>query len=418
MKYHRYPMLTGGLFAILFSVSVAFAQTPDTCPALVNTAVDQSGTNCANNERGFACYGFTEVTAFNSMTPNPNLSSEGDRIDLTEVDAVQTSPFDLSAGEWGLSIFNLQANVPNIFPGQGVVLFSLGGVEVESGVENPVTLVDEGVAVTTIAAAELLSNPDNGDFDDVELVGVIPSGTSLQADAVTADGYVRVSSATQFGWVEATSLDPSADLTGLPVLDADSFTAFQEFYYRVGIGGTSCNDAPSFLFVQGYEDNPVYLTIFDTVFKIEGAAVFESIAPGDNLGDGLEVNNLFGLVTISPGTGDEVIVPPGFMSTVGLCEEFASLGIEGDEDEKCTLSPRWSNPRPLTQSELDGFGIVSDIPDNLLNFPVDIPTIVQASGIGGPIARLVFTDPAALRAAAEACADGELPENVCEYLGL
>jgi hypothetical protein len=413
------------VLATLLCVSFAFttiqsasAQTPDTCPALVTYAITQLATNCADTDPNSACYGYETVGAtFDPAAEVDTFSEPGDRADLTTIQAVQTGPFDLTEQQWGLSLMNVQANLPNALPGAVYVL--LGGVEVENDVEpeDALELLEEGAAVNASSEAELRTYPEGLGFIDSEVIETIPAGAALTADAVSADGeWARVAYQDTAGWISAAALQEGDSLNDLPVITPDDRTPMQSFYFRVGIGGQTCSQAPSLLIIQSPPDVPVDIRLHDTNIRIESTIVLRTLPPGDQLGDAVELITLFGLATIRPGEPDAIRVPPGYSSQVSL-GEFADLGIEGDEDEK-TLIGEWSDPRALTQDEFDQLGVLSTLPANILHFPIEIPSIVRPSGIGQVIARLLFRNPRALAAARRACERDLLPENICQYLGL
>ena len=165
---------------------------------------------------------------------------------------------------------------------------------------------------------------------------------------------------------------------------------------------------------------PTDLTVFGTHFRINGTVIFRSLPPGNQLGSRIEIIVLAGIATINPDTGNDIIVPPGFSSGVGLCPEFVSLGIEGDADEKAICPGNvWSQPSPLTQPELDTFKVVEDFPDNVIDDPIIIPIIIQASGSGSVQSQLEFPNQAALDAARAACLATPplLSSDICYYLG-
>lgn len=407
-------------FALSVSAASAQSQPYSTCPALVTYAVSQLATNCASADGNSVCYGYQGVNAtFTDSVDPDDFTDAGDQVPLTNVQAVQTGPFDLDAQEWGLSFMNVRANLPNSMP--GVVYLLLGGVEVENDVEPEDALVldldEEGIEVTTQTEADLHTYPEGLNFIDSEVLETIPAGATLLADAISADGeWVRVVYEEFAGWIQVSTLADDEGLDDLPVIRATDRTPMQDFYFRVGIGGQACTLAPSLLFVQGPPDVPVDIRLHDTNVRVQGTVVLRTRPPGDTLGDAVELITLFGLTTIHPGTDDAILVPPGHVSTVFL-GEFVSLGIEGDEDEK-SLSGSWSAPRALTQNELDLLDFLTDLPDNILYHPIEIPTIVTPSGVGQVLSRLIFRNPLALAAAQRACERDLLPDAICEYLGI
>ena len=406
---------------------VATAQDTTTCPALVNSALNDLGTNCANVERNTTCYGFDTVqhTAFAESVPANFYTTPGDRADLAITEAIQTGPMGISQQQWGLNVMNVEANVPNALPGKGVVFIQTGGVEVENGVEPgaAVGMVD-GINFSTIIETDLLTWPAPSIVGHTsETITTIPNGGSVVVDAVDpTQSFVRVVYQNQVGWISRAAIAADADLTGLPTVGPDDMTPMQKFYFRVGIGGApACAEASSFLFIQTPDGGPTDLYIFDTHFRINGTVIFRSLPPGDQLGNEIEIIVLSGLATIYPDTGNDIVVPPGFSSYVGLCPEFVSLGIEGDPDEKAICEGYvWSQPAPLTQPELDPFKVIESFPNNVIDYPVSIPVITTPSGTGGTLSLLTFPSQAALDAARDAClaTPPQLSSDICDYLGI
>ena len=129
----RLALLIGAfLFAPRLWVS---AQGSLTCPALVEQALVQIDNNCEGLERNAGCYAHNQVFAtFNTDQPSDTFSRPSDRIALTALRSLQTSAFDLEGQRWGAALMNIQANLPNTLPGQGVILLLLGDVVVENDV--------------------------------------------------------------------------------------------------------------------------------------------------------------------------------------------------------------------------------------------------------------------------------------------
>ncbi|MBE2268849.1 MAG: hypothetical protein IAE80_11505 [Anaerolinea sp.] len=369
--------------------------------------------------RNTACFGSSRIdyTRFTEAYPDDYFTSPGDRADLTTTQTIQTGAFDLANESWGVDVMNVQANLPNALEGNGVVYIQLGGVEIENDVqpENAVILPETGTSITALSAVQMLTDPPQRPA--AEFITTVPAGSVLSADAVDELGdSVRVIYQNRPGWVSRTALDQTVDLSALPAIGPESFTPMQSFYFRVGIGGVSCTDAPSLLFVQGPAGIPVDIRVHKQNIRIESSVIFRTLPPGDQLGDAFELVTLSGLVRINPGTPQEVIVPPGYASQVPFCPEFESLGIEGDTDEKADCGD-WSPPRPLSGAELDALDITELIPLELLNYRVETPEVVTASG-RTTLPDIVFVDRTALLEARDACLAGELPEETCAYLNL
>ncbi len=394
---------------------------PLTCPEFAERVLADVGNVCSNLSRNTACFGHPRIdyTRFTQAFDAEYFTRVGDRADLTTTETIQTGPFNLLSEEWGVDVMSVQGNLPNSLVGNnGIVYIHTGGVEVENDIlpSEAVILPPTGINVTSIAPVDLLTDPPSR--LPSEFARSVPSGSLLSADALDETGdYVRVIYQNYPGWVERAALDSSVNLSSLPSIGPESFTPMQSFYFRVGIGGISCVDAPSLLFIQGPAGIPVDYRVHLHDIRIDSSVIMRTVSPGDDLGDYMELITVFGLARIHPGAPDEIIVPPGFYSRIPFCPVWASLGIEGDADEKATCGS-WSQPRPLSAEDLAGLGVVEHFPENVINHPVHLPEVIHPSSIPSPLPHFAFPDSGALTLAQGACLSGELSEEICEYLGL
>ena len=440
MLKHVLTFFTAVVAFMLLAAPIA-AQEQSSCVALVLSAITQSSTQCATNGIDSVCYGhdavhgsFLEETTdgFTRIADGDQdfFLEPGDQADLLMTEAIQTSPFDQDGTppSWGISVMNVQAGLPteiiDSLDGRGVVYYALGGVEVEDDVmpDDVVALLPTGIGVTTMASADMRMTPVATDSTNVtNVMARIPAETAVNADAITPDGtWVRVVYEGRPGWISRATLAADADLGDLVAIGADDFTPMQSFYFRNGIknGVTSpeCDLAPSFLFVQGPRDMPVHLQVHQVPLRLESSMVLRTLPPGDELGEFFEVVSLFGMVTVFPGTDEEILIPPGYVLRFRL-GDFMNLGIEGDMDERAFLEV--AGPiRPLTEAELAELLVVESLPGNILHYVPEVPGLVVASGVGGVVAQLVFDNPDALNVARRRCAEGLLAAEVCQSLGI
>lgn len=112
---------------VVLAMSVVQAQ--DSCPALVDQALAAVGTACAATERNQACYGNIAINA-TGRTPAFTFAQVGDIVNVRDIERMQLSPFDLAKNEWGVVLMNVQATLPDTFPGQGVRVLFFGDVQV------------------------------------------------------------------------------------------------------------------------------------------------------------------------------------------------------------------------------------------------------------------------------------------------
>lgn len=110
--------------------STAYSQG-QSCPAIVETALEAVEEVCANAGRNQACYGNVELTA----QPKPGVqnfdfSQQGDLVNVADVAEMALKPLNETAGTWGVALMRLQANLPDTLPGQNVTLLLFGDVSI------------------------------------------------------------------------------------------------------------------------------------------------------------------------------------------------------------------------------------------------------------------------------------------------
>lgn len=388
------------------------SQQTNACVKLVQDAFAQTGTNCGNLDRNSTCYGFKTVTAsFTDLVDGALLSEPGDRAELTELESLLTSAIKTSTSEYGITVLKPQANIHSSVDAASLVLVGEG--QIESEVEPEIEYVPvEPIFVSTTTETEVFK-----DFDFSETLGSLASGENLFADAASLDGnYVRVLFDKQNGWVKVEDLG-SPDTSTLPKIGPDSRTPMQEYYLTTAAISRQCRlQAPPPLLVAQtpLEFKQVDMKINEVDVRLEEAtSVFR--LPSNRV---MEVYTLGGVTTLFPGTGNELIIPPGHKAR--LCLRVAEdLGIEGDKDDK-GLDQRCGKPRLLRMTQADVLNLtpLGNLPTNITHRPIHIPVIIIASGIGGVIQQIIFSDPTLLAVARRLCQEGLIPANVCRYLGL
>lgn len=127
-------------FGILLSiVSVVAAQLED-CELIVTEALGAVDSLCEGLDRNVACYGSSLVDSETLVSPRPAefFSQPGDMEALTNFTAIQPHALNAETGEFGVTLLNVLANVPNTVPGQSVLLLLIGDARLtnESGLED------------------------------------------------------------------------------------------------------------------------------------------------------------------------------------------------------------------------------------------------------------------------------------------
>lgn len=420
MGIHRvfmWPLLFG--LVIIFGVStprVASAQTVPVCQQIVNEAIQSIGVNCANNETGFACYASPELTSVVIEGFDETLFDEpGERIDVNDLVRLSAEGSNRIDRTWGIAVYNLQASLPSGFP-EDVTVMTFGETQLEHGVRDDLLFMplEAPLTATTTAASELrlatLTPPALA-----ELAGNAPAGSSVQIDAISQDGnWVRGIFAGDPVWFRAAAFN-SADLTGLPVLPEGHFSPYQRFYTMTG-SRSDCPETQSLLLVQGPRNTPVDLLPNGIHVRLESTMLIRTFELGFPMGRTMEITVLNGVVTINPDTARPIYVPAGYRIRIGLGPELVSLGNEGDMDER-SGPYTFSDPLILDQTSLTALGLLSQLPSNITNYTIQLPQIILASGVGGPIPQIIFPNPQSAAIIQSYCNENRLPAAICQTFG-
>lgn len=349
----RIPAFVIAGFLLILAVHAGMAQG-DECPALVQQALDQLGQNCNALDRNSACYGYNRVDAtFTEVVEDTFFSQPADRSELTQLQTVETAPLDLSEEFWGIAVLNVQANIPNTLPGQAVTFILLGDVAVDNAVAPEDALQAAApVSVTTLVG----SNIRSGASRNANVIGSVPTGTTLDADALSTDGqWLRILFESGPGWISREVIQAAGDLSTLPTIDREARTPMQAFYFRTGIGDPSCTTAPSLLVVQGPKDVKVNLSANGADVTIGSTIVLRSLENG------------FVQLMVVDGEAQlgNIVVPQGF-----------SVKAKLSEDGKTVIGD-WTDFSPLSPEELELLGTLEDLPPNLLHYPIQLPTLEE-----------------------------------------
>ena len=345
---------------LIVAPSAGMAQTDaGACPMLVNQALTQLGQNCDLLDRNSACYGYNRVDAtFTQAEAQDFFSTPADRTSLDNLQTIETVPLDVEQDFWGIAVLNVQANVPNTLPGQAVTFILLGDVQVENAV-SPEDVVQpaEPINITVIVAANIRSAATA----TANLIGSVPVGTQLPADGLSPDGqWLRILFNSGPGWISRELVDLSTDVSSLPVIDKESRTPMQAFYFTTGFGDPSCNEAPpSLLVVQGPNNVSVDINANGADITI-GSTIALMILPG---------NQLQLIVISGEAKLGDIVVPAGFKITAPL-----------SDDNQTVIGP-WQDFAPLTQEDLDSLQGLENLPANILHYPINLPTLADIQAL-------------------------------------
>jgi SH3 domain-containing protein len=346
----RHSIFFVGL-TLLLSLSVTLAQ--DTaCPALVQQALSSLGGYCDTLDRNSACYGFNRLdTTFSQAEPDNYFSQPADRAGLAELETIHSAPLNTDTQEWGLAVMNIQANLPGALPGQAVVMILVGDVSLENQVSSDQAIpLGNPVTVTTLSAANIRSGPAT----NTNIVVSAPRGSELSASGQNSDGsWLQVAYGTNPGWISRSLVDSSGDLSTLPVITSRSLSPMQAFTFHTSLGQPSCQAAPpSVLLLQGPEHIAVTISANGAEMRFGSTILLWQIGP-----DEIAAGVLDGALHVGG-----LNVPPGFI---------VQAKIDPDTGE---ANQGWGSLHPMPFSFLQQLQPLTNIPANLLHYPITIPT--------------------------------------------
>jgi hypothetical protein len=260
-----------GAAAVPAEAQQASTDLDETCPAVVYRALDQLSESCTSIGRNQVCYGHNDVHAtFRDLSATPNFAAPADTVEVTALESMVTAPLDTKRGKWGLALMNVQANVPESLPGQGVVFLLMGNTTVMDRVGQPQT-VDESVQLPleTNHSANLRMFPTNS----ATIVGSVPNRAVVVATGLSHDGqWLRVQHDGSYAWMTRMVIDPNTDLSTLPAFDPAYYSTMQAFYFTSGLGAPACEQALDAVLIQGpnnvmvdIQANGAYIRIGSTI---------------------------------------------------------------------------------------------------------------------------------------------------------
>lgn len=357
---HPLLKLTRRTLAISFTLltAVAVAQNPpaDVCTTIVRSALQAANESCSGTSRNQVCYG----NILGHVTPADGVTSVvfeqvGDTAELQQISALQLSPLDEEASQWGVALMQLQANLPDTLPGQNVTFLLFGDVTIGAEIGEQVR-----VAASVNTAANLRLAPS----------ATSPVVGSLAADSpVTMTGktvnqlgqtWVRVRHEdyrTATGWILAELVE--VDLNALPDVPSDSLTLnpMQAFYFKTGIGQTQCAEAP---------ENGIVVQTPQGAGKVNFTVNGIDIALGSTafLSSPENINN----TCVSLLTGDADLTSGG--RVVDLNPGERSCTPLNDDGTSGPPGP----PEPFDMQEMASIAVVVDTLPDQIDIPDPAPT--------------------------------------------
>lgn len=370
---HRNRVSFFALLILSLVVGIIVAQDVLQCDELIENFLEELDENCSEFDMNNACYGLNTLTAefLNADDlPQDYFTKPADIAELLEMSNMTTTVFDPDEPEWGIAVLNIQANIPNTIPGQAVKVLLMGGMELENGVEPDEAFISERSVSLTLAENGVVRYFPRSDSDFVQN---IPTGADILADARSTNGlWVRVAYDDIPGWIAVSTLEDSSRdrLVGLPMIDEDTQSPMQSFYFETGISQARCREAPTILVVQGPEDYEVDITANGAQIRIGSTIILRTnINAGDDSAS-MEVVTLSGVARVFPDTENEVVVPAGEILVSCLASEEQDLGIDDLADDREVLA---CETREMTEDEIAEFDFIKRVSARVMNYEVEWP---------------------------------------------
>jgi hypothetical protein len=120
------------IFAVLgalSSIGIAAGQG-NSCPLIVQQALNAANSACQDTGRNQACYGNIALQATAVEGKSFVFEQTGDLIDVSDIQSLDVSPMNQEAGTWGVVLMRLQANLPETMVGQNVTFLLFGDVSI------------------------------------------------------------------------------------------------------------------------------------------------------------------------------------------------------------------------------------------------------------------------------------------------
>ncbi len=242
----RYSILFLPLLLLTLTFVTPVTSQSNDCPALVEAALEATGTLCSGTGRNQVCYGNAEiVTRSRPEAADFVFAAQGDIADAAWIESMRLSQLNLNEGVWGVSLMRLQANLPDTLPGQNVTFLLFGDVEVTNRV--PLSTAPT-LQVTTTSNLRARTSPS----DTSPTSAWLTAGTIVTANGRLPDNsWLRLQAALgsgSLGWVYAPLLEAEGDIATLEPVDVTDSTprlgAMQAIYLKTGSGEVACENAP------------------------------------------------------------------------------------------------------------------------------------------------------------------------------
>ena len=125
----------GGYNPLVFPfqlTATAISQKNASCQALIDRAIQASGSYCGETSSNNVCYGNSTIRAELAPGGVQRFSQRGDIVSVNELRRLSAAPLDLEKDEWGIAVFKIIANLPRSLPGETVTMLVFGNTSLDN----------------------------------------------------------------------------------------------------------------------------------------------------------------------------------------------------------------------------------------------------------------------------------------------
>lgn len=336
--------------------------TEDTCPILVERALNVTESSCDGTFINEACYGYTLIDA-DLRDQDATFVVPGDITNVLDIQTVQLSAMNVAADQWGLMVMSVDANTgqQTVLTTEDVQIVLFGDTNLQDASTFVELSVEENVQIYEQPSTE------------ADTIATALTGEALIASSRLDDNtWLRVriieDTAVRIGWVQTDTVIPESDIEELAPLTAEEaaqppedlaaqYGPMQAFIFESGDLDAPCAEAPnSGMLIQTPEGvASVTLWLDEVVVQLDGTGVVSAQADGD--------------LTVGVIEGEATVEANGAESTA-----VAGEAIDVPLDENLIPSDVPSAPRPINDSE------VQALPVTVLDDPVALPNNATPAG--------------------------------------
>ena len=368
----------------------------NSCPEIVERAIQLTQTGCEGVGNNDVCYGNLLLDAvLRGSSAQDRFDEPGDVIDVIEVENLSLSALDIASGIWGVVLLQIDAAFEQVNDDQ-VTYVVFGDAELQSA--------NQLVLVTTTEDSAIRQSP----AADADTLTDVSAETRIVTSGITEDGaWLRIRLPGEAeddepitGWLDATLVEiletneREFTFADLPVVteadesDTVEFGPMQAFYFESGRNDAPCEEAPeSGVLIQTPEGQAsVSVWIDEVVVELSATAFVQANAGGD-----ITINVLDGAARVT-ANGETRDVTEGNAVSVPLDE---NLGADGVPSEPVPIDPADLNGLPVVllpeQVDLPGTPTIGDWTwtwgaDTLIcNDPDSTPITFQSTGTPGEL---------------------------------